>query len=292
MKRRVKSYVPGPVWRLFRRSYGYARRIRVWLAVLKEMEGITATDRRVLSRSARMGLLNSLRNLDEWQDPDLLGDIRVHVHDVGDFAVRAHTDDLYHVLPAREATVVRAIRERLGPGMIFIDAGANIGFFTVLGSRLVGPGGRVIAVEMMPDTADILRQHVALNELANVIMSEHALAEQSGKTITASVPDRKFGQATIMAASNPAHRQVRIVSRTLDDILADVSGPISVMKMDLEGAELQALLGGKGSLSRIKAIIFEQLGDKTVVSEFLAERGYLLTKLDGNNILAERPNAD
>lgn len=290
MKRRLKAYFPGPVWRLLRRSYGYAQRLRVWLAILGEMEGITAADRKILSRSARAGVLNSLRNLDEWQDPDLLGDVRVRVHDIGDFAVRAHTDDLYHVLPAREANVVQAIRERLGPAMTFVDAGANIGFFTVLGSRLVGPWGQVIAIEMMPDTADLLRRHVALNELPNVIVSEHALAERSGMTITATVPDRKFGQATIMAAANSADRQASVVSRTLDDILADVPGPIDVMKMDLEGAELQALEGANGSLSRIKAIIFEQLGGNTDVSVFLAARGYLLTQLDGNNILAERPS--
>jgi FkbM family methyltransferase len=289
MKRRLKSYVPGPVWRLLRRSYNYLQRIRVWVAVLEQMKGSTAADRKTLSRSARAGVLNSLRNLDDWQDPDLLGDIRVHVRNFGHFSIRAHTDDLYHVLPAREAMVVRAIRRRLGPAMTFVDAGANIGFFTILGSRLVGPWGRVIAVEMMPDTADILRQHIALNEVSNVALIEHALSERSGMTIQATVPEGKFGQATIMAASGPTDRQVSVVSRTLDDVLADVPGTIDVMKMDLEGAELPALLGGHGSLPRIKAIIFEQLGGKTDVSDFLVDRGYSLTRLDENNILAERP---
>jgi FkbM family methyltransferase len=253
------------------------------------MKGITAADQAILSRSAHAGLWNSLWNLDEWQDPQLLGDAQVHVHEVGDFELRAHTDDLYHVLPAREGAVIEAIRQRLGPQMTFVDAGANIGFFTVLGSRLVGPSGRIIAVEMMPDTAEILRRHIALNELPNVTVIEQALADQSGMTFRATVPEGKFGQATIMSAVSPAGRQVSVVSRTLDDILADVPGKIDVMKMDLEGAELPALVGGQGSLPRIEAIIFEQLGGKTDVSEFLAERGYLLTELDGNNILAARP---
>jgi FkbM family methyltransferase len=58
---------------------------------------------------------------------------------------------------------------------------------------LVGPTGRVLAIEMMPATADILRQHVATNDCTNVELVEKALSDRAGDTIMAKVPAGKHG---------------------------------------------------------------------------------------------------
>src|SRR5689334_3802567 len=61
-----------------------------------------------------------------------------------------------------------AIRRLLGPGDLFVDIGANIGYFSVLAARSVGAEGRVIAIEPAPPTVAKLRDNLDLNGLSNV----------------------------------------------------------------------------------------------------------------------------
>ena len=285
----LKTYVPSFLWTSLRRSVTYVRRIQAWQAVKREIAGISEADRKKLRDARRSGWRSAWHALDEWQDPVLLEAARVRVHSVGEFALRAHSDDLYHVLPSREKAVLAAIRNGLKPGDIFVDAGANIGFYTVVASKLVGPTGKVVAIEMMPDTAARLRDHIAMNELTNVEVIEFALADRSGATITATVPNGKYGQASIAAdGATNGMRHVDVETRTIDEVLADISERIALMKMDLEGAEEMALLGAKETLPRIDAIIFEQLNNDVIVSDYLGEVGFASVMLDPHNFLASR----
>ncbi|MDQ3078240.1 MAG: hypothetical protein M3Q83_05285, partial [Pseudomonadota bacterium] len=140
--------LPRPIGRVLRSADNYRKRLAVWRAIGLEMSGVGPSDRHALRRSTRAAPFTSLRNLYDWQDPVLLDDAIVDVHRVGRFRVRARSDDLYHALPSREPAVFAAIRDNLKPGDTFVDAGANIGIFSVLAARLVGPSGRVVAVEM------------------------------------------------------------------------------------------------------------------------------------------------
>lgn len=235
------------------------------------------------------GWRSSLRDLDEWRDPVLLNDAQVRVRSVGRFALRAHSDDLYHVLPAREEAVLAAIREGLKPGDTFVDAGANIGFYTVVASKLVGPAGKVVAIEMMPDTATRLREHIAINGLTNVEVIEYALSDRSGQTIAATVPDGKYGQASIAASDrSDGVRRLDVETRTLDKLFADIPGRVALMKMDLEGAEAAALRGAGQLINRIDAIIFEQLEEDLSCADLLRGHAFQLSQLDGRNYLASR----
>jgi predicted RNA methylase len=55
--------------------------------------------------------------------------------------------------------------DTLGPGDIFIDVGANIGYYSILASKLIGVNGRVFAVEPIPSTAGVLRFNLKINSL-------------------------------------------------------------------------------------------------------------------------------
>src|SRR5918998_6796872 len=61
-----------------------------------------------------------------------------------------------------EPPVQEALRRLIAPGAVFYDIGANVGFFTILGSRLVGPAGRVLAFEPVPWCAEAVRTNAAL----------------------------------------------------------------------------------------------------------------------------------
>lgn len=254
------------------------------------MKGLHPTDQATLRRSMLVGLRIAVRDLDSWQDPELIEDATVCVEGVGQFSLRAHTDDLYHVLPSREKAVATAIKERLDAGATFVDAGANIGFYSVLGSRIVGASGRVIAIEMMPDTAMRLRQHLRMNDLANVSVLEHPLSDTSGQEIEVALPEHKHGRASMMAKSGmDAHRTLRLRTRTLDELLAEC-GPVDLIKMDLESAEPLALAGAPQVLSRTRAVIFEQLSGESRAADLLTAAGFTLNQLDGSNVIATRPD--
>jgi FkbM family methyltransferase len=254
---------------------------------MKEIEGACEADSKILGRSARHGIKRGLKALDVWQNPELTADAVVRVPGIGEFEARAHSDDLYHVLPSREAAVVAELRKQLQPGSRFVDAGANIGFFTVLAARLVGPTGEVTAIEMMPDTAGRLRSHLAMNRLTNVVVHEYALSNRSGDEVVATVPEGEFGRATITKVSD-GQRKVTVVTRTLDELLADTTAPIDLIKMDLEGAETLALEGATKVLERTTSVIFEQLGAARSAGNFLERAGFRLRLLDASNVLAQR----
>lgn len=211
-------------------------------------------------------------------------DCTVNSQGTGKFQVRAWTDDLFHILPEQEPAVETAIRSALGPGAVFVDAGSNIGYYTIMASKLVGPNGRVLACEMMPLTAAILRTHVEMNAAANVTVIEGALTDVEGATLTASHPEGKFGQASI--ARGDQGTLVVVKTRTLEAILDRVPR-VRIMKMDLEGAELGALRGLGPAIAKVEAIVLENRKDPEVL-EFLTAHGFEVSRIDGNNVLAQR----
>lgn len=286
---RLKPYVPRPLWVGARRTVSYMKRLSGWVAVLREIRGRSPSDRAILNRSARKSVLNAMRNLDNWQDPILLADARVKVHGIGEFDLRAFSDDLFHVLPSREPRIVELMHRTLRPGDTFVDAGSNIGFYAILASRLVGPTGKVVAIEMMPDTAERLRLHCRLNKASNVEIVEVALSDRKDGEVIATVTEGKFGQASIARADKAGPlRKVSVQCGTLDDIMAGVAGPIALLKMDLEGAELNACRGARAVLKRTETVVYEQSGAATDVDDLLESAGFRLAQLDGRNRVASK----
>lgn len=289
----LKQVLPLPVRRVLRAMLNYIQRVGRWSIVLWQVRGSTWHDQLTLLHSALVAPVISLRNLLQWQDPCLLHDAAADVPGIGRFILRGRSDDLWHVLPWREKALLGEVGCRLKPGDVFIDAGANIGVYTVLAARLVGPSGRVIAVEMMPDTAERLEAHIRINDLHNVTVVRHALSDASGRVMTATVQVGKFGQATIAEDSERygLGASIDVTSMTLDDITDGVPS-IALMKMDLEGAELPALRGAGSTLAKLQAVIYESWGWKhgedDSIDGLLRESGFRLVQIDGNNWLAHR----
>lgn len=288
-----KRFLPVPLRKLLRACLHYTQRNLRWFVVLWQVRGATLRDQMILLLSACMAPVMSLRELHRWQDPVLLSDATVDVAGIGKFSLRAHTDDLWHVLPWREQSIANAMRSMLSSGDVFIDAGANIGIYTVLASRLVGPTGQVICIEMMPDTADRLESHIRMNGLQNVKVFRRALSDVSGQMVRASVQEGKYGQATIATDSERfgLGHVIDVETITLDEITRDIEC-VRLMKIDVEGAELSALRGATQLLQRLYALIYESWGCKRGILEpvdrLLEGAGYSTRQLDGNNWIATR----
>ncbi|MDN2578969.1 FkbM family methyltransferase [Aquibium sp. ELW1220] len=254
---------------------------------MRDMSGVAIQDKLWLSLSFLAAPLTAAIRLNEWRDPVLFHDLVLDVADVGRFALRGRTDDLWHVAPIRERAILACVRERLNPGDTFVDAGANIGFYSVVAASQVAPSGSVIAIEMMKQTAELLRRNIELNNASSVSVVENALADRGGEALFASMPSGNFGQASLQSSQGDEHFEV--LTNTLDAVLADVPY-IKLLKMDLEGAELSALKGALKVLDRIEAIIFEhhELGVFNSIERILAQYGFRVEPLTDRDSLAVR----
>jgi FkbM family methyltransferase len=289
----LKWILPKSLRDVLRGVLHYFQRLLRWPIVLWQVRGGTWRDQWVLLKSALAAPLTSLRGLQKWQDPLLVQDAVVEVSRVGVFSLRANTDDLWHVLPWRENAIAELLRSTLGPGDVFIDAGANIGVYTVLASRLVGPSGSVISIEMMPDTARRLESHIRMNRLDNVTVVRNALSNLAGQDVIATVQPGKHGQATIAtdSACFGLGDKIRVQTTTLDAITPRITHA-RLMKIDVEGAEHIALQGAEALLKKLDVVVFESWawarGDCDPVDAILVKAGFNLSQLDGNNWLATR----
>ena len=290
VRQAIKRALPNPITRMLAGTESYVRRMAAWRRVARDFKGRTSADQIVLRRSFAAAPRDMLRNLERWREPELVADAEVVVRGLGTFAVRGRTDDLGHVMPSMHAAIFREIRKHVCAGDSVIDAGANMGAVTVFLATCVGRSGRVVAVEMMPDTAKCLRRNLELNHLSHVHVVENALSSTAGEIVVAHVEPGVHGQASIAlgAQSGRGKKQVEVRTTTLDQVAAAL-GDIAMIKLDLEGAEPQALRGAAQMLQRTRAMLFESWGgDGDETSRILREAGFAIEPVDGRNFLALR----
>jgi FkbM family methyltransferase len=149
---------------------------------------------------------------------------------------------------AYEPAETAVFRSLLRPGETFIDVGANIGWYTVLASRIVGPKGRVIAFEPAPGSFDLLRRNAELNGCRNVILEPKALSKEPG-TLRLHLDDVNRGHHSILKLPE-LKRTIEVPAVRLDDYLKDDDHAISLIKIDTEGAEGFVLAGMAETLRR------------------------------------------
>ena len=120
--------------------------------------------------------------------------------------------------------------DSVSPGDTVIDAGANIGCFTLLASRKVGPSGRVIAIEPSLHNLKLLRTNLELNQITNVAVLNKALYHASDELI-------RFKEDGIVGKIDDSGQSL-VRTITLEDVIVDsnLSNAIAI-KMDIEGAE-------------------------------------------------------
>lgn len=153
----------------------------------------------------------------------------------------------------------------LRPGMTFVDAGAHVGHYTLLASDLVAAGGRVIAFEPHPVLGQVLRRNVERAGCANVTVSSLALGRAGGMGDLVLHPCDNFGASSLRADSETAHLpRAPVKVTTLDDFLERAGVPaVDVIKLDVEGAELDVIEGAHRTLTANPGIV--------LVVEFLRE---------------------
>ncbi len=132
---------------------------------------------------------------------------------------------------------------RLQPGMVVADVGANLGLYTLLASRRVGPTGCVHSFEPDPHNFALLRRSVAANRCSNVILHQAAVADEVG-TVRLHLCEEHHGDHRIYAAGQGERPAIEVPVTTLDAVLGR-QPRLDLVKMDIQGSEWRAIEGMK-----------------------------------------------
>lgn len=288
LRHKLRAIVPAPLDLAQKTVRTAAHRLGLWGGLLRDCRGVTPADQAILIRSFRAGLPHLGTEPGAWREPRLIQNATITVKDGFTFFIRAHTDDLGHIRQTTHRQLLEAVAPHLPACGTAIDAGSNIGIFAANFARMAGPSGRVIAVEMMPATAQSLKQTIALNDLRNVEVVENALSDAPGQTLTIGMPDEAhFGQASIVRNKTEGSAAIAVTTTTLDAITAGMER-VNVIKMDLEGAEAIALAGAVRTLQITDAILYESSPGDDDIDAVLLANGFAIRRIDGLNKLAEK----
>lgn len=182
-----------------------------------------------------------------------------------------------------DLTVTESIVRLVGKGEIVVDAGANFGYFTLLMSRVTGSQGSVYAFEPHPGIYRRLQENINKNLLPNVHAHELGLSSRIGDGYLI-IPDsfgNNEGLASVSFDEKGSRTEIKLT--TVDAALSGVQETVGLMKIDVEGHELDLLKGASTFLKehRIRDIVYEDHHDQpSEVARYLQSFGYTLFRLE------------
>jgi FkbM family methyltransferase len=186
--------------------------------------------------------------------------------------------------------VLVALKALIREGDTILDIGGHHGLMACVSAKATGPGGRVITFEPNPQSREYITHHVALNRLHNVTIEEIAISNRNGEaTFYCQSGDVSWNSTLVKEfaeAEDGQHRRISSITvqtETLDDYV-DRTGVIpNVVKIDTEGSEFCALMGGRRTVTEHRPALIVEFNPASANSahtsvtdyvEFLAELGY------------------
>lgn len=187
-------------------------------------------------------------------------------------------------LGTTEPEFQQALADHIRPGHVVYDLGANVGFYTVLCARLVGPEGRVVAVEPFPASAEAVRHNAALNAFETVEVVEAAIGAEPGR---AWLSTAQGDPVTFRLADDRTGSGIEVALTSVDALVASGHPPPDVVKVDVEGVEVAALRGMAQTLADHRPLVIVEVHHAVAdfpdaVAQVTEPLGYRATTLDGS----------
>ena len=176
-----------------------------------------------------------------------------------------------------EPAATEALLKVLRPGHVVFDVGANIGYYTILASRRVGPSGRVLAFEPVVRNLSFLYRHVVLNRATNVTVVPMACSDQNALAVLVSGTNCATGHLAGDQPVNSMHGAEYVATVTIDEMVRRTSLAPDIMKIDVEGAEEEVLRGAADTLASAGPAILLSVHSESLRSSctaFLLALGY------------------
>lgn len=226
--------------------------------------------------------------MDLWRINDLAGKLAGRLSDGHRMVVRSRDGRRFCVDPKEkqyhmgllgtgvyEPEETRVVMACVSEGDTAFDVGANIGWYTTLLSRLVGPRGTVHSFEPLARTSAVLSENCRLNNCQNVMLNNVALGDREGRVTMHYYPDEACGNASMIRMSTASSIQSTCGITTLDAfVLKHRVSRCDFIKCDAEGAEMAFITGASRTLSQFEPGLLIELNP-----HIFAMAGYSSTEL-------------
>jgi FkbM family methyltransferase len=199
--------------------------------------------------------------------------------------LRQHLGLVARGAKAYESAYVKALRGCIEQGETVFDVGANIGFYSVLFSRWVGPRGKVVCFEPDPDNVRLLRRNLEMNNCENALVREVALGR--AQEVNVFSRDSATG-ATGHLGKGPTYGEtvfgagreflIPVKTETLDAEAVALGQP-GIVKLDIEGGEYEVLCGGSRVLREVRPVVISELSSWADNGEYEKTRAELAIEL-------------
>lgn len=150
-----------------------------------------------------------------------------------------------------EPEMVQTVRQLLTAGDVFLDVGANEGFFSIQASRIVGDAGKVLTVEPQSRLQPLIFRNMLENDARNMSVFQLAITDTVGMASLFLLPDMNTGGSGLSRGTKYEVPTEIIPQTTLSRLLGLLNTErIDLLKMDIEGFEYEAILGSKDVFAR------------------------------------------
>lgn len=204
-----------------------------------------------------------------------------------------------------EPEVREVLASALDPGSLFLDLGANLGYWSLFASTIIDDPSHVIAVEASPHTAALLDHNAKINNGCFTVVSAAVWNVPYEEVEIATDPIRHAWTSAsnewVEELGAMGFERLRVPTMTVDELSKSLDADNVVMKLDLEGAELEGLMGATHTLGRDCVVVFERHEREagTEAQTLLESLGYVVMPLtqgasassEGRNFLAARPGS-
>jgi FkbM family methyltransferase len=192
-----------------------------------------------------------------------------------------------------EPQMREVLRRYLSPGGVFIDLGANEGYFSVLASHMVGPTGTVVAIEPQSRLQHVIYTNLQVNDCFNVRVIRCVVSNKTGKAHLSLTPKVNTGSSSMFRSTKYSLPTEEVQSFCLSDLIYRLGlTRCDLMKVDIEGAEYDVFLSAakilrKGIFQNIALEIHHSILEHRGLSandlhKHLLESGYELHTDLGN----------
>jgi FkbM family methyltransferase len=197
-----------------------------------------------------------------------------------------------------EPELQAAVAERVKPGFVAYDVGANIGYISLLLARAVGLHGRVVAFEALPSNVERLRANLDLNPEGARVTAVHAAVTSASHPVRFLVgPSGGMGKVEGSAGRQAEYAEsITVPGLSLDDFISVPGNPLpQVIKIDIEGGEVLALPGMRRLLVETHPLVLMELHGPEAARtawETLTDAGYTLRSMADGHVIVSLEKLD
>jgi FkbM family methyltransferase len=199
--------------------------------------------------------------------------------------LKEHLGMFRRALRVYEREKMDAVRKLATPGSVFVDVGGNIGDFSLLAASVVGKKGRVLCFEPEPGNFQAIQRNIKLNAYTNIELYQVALSDRDGEA-SLYLGVRCDYHTLLDGQSFRGAGAIKVTTRDLDSLLRETGVQhVDMIKIDVEGAEMQVLKGAAETLDANPDIILllelhPQLGVRPQdIRDFLERHGLSLYRM-------------